>query len=80
MNLKPYTTRVTRLSVLPDGEPIFSEQCAHISIEDEAAGEFVQVQQRSGRSDAETQTIAIDPDEWPHLRDAIDRMIKECKQ
>jgi hypothetical protein len=32
-----YHTRVTRLTISPPGEPIFSDQTFHIEIEDEAA-------------------------------------------
>jgi len=46
-----YETRITRLSVIPREEPIFSEQATHIAIEDEAAGEFVKVSQEGGHTD-----------------------------
>lgn len=32
-----YETRITRLTVLPKGEPLFAETATHIQIEDEAA-------------------------------------------
>lgn len=72
-----YTQRVTQIMVAPDGEPIFAEMAITVTIEDEAAGEFVFVEQY-GRD--EPGKIAISPEEWPALRAAINRMIKECRE
>lgn len=69
-----YETRVTALVVLPVGQPTFSEMATTVEIADEAAGEFVEVKQR-GRIDIGK--IQINPEEWPALRDAIDRLIAE---
>lgn len=66
------------MAVAPEGEPIFSEMATHISIEDEASGEFVKVWQISDH--AEKGAIAINPDEWPSLCDAIDTMIAACRK
>ncbi len=71
-----YETRVTALVVLPVGQPTFSEMATTVEIADEAAGEFVEVKQR-GRIDIGK--IQINPEEWPALRDAIDRLIAECR-
>lgn len=76
MTAKTYRTRVTRLLVLPAGEPAFSEMATTVSIDDEAGGEFVVVEQE-GRTDLGK--IAINPEEWPELRAAIDRMIADCE-
>lgn len=72
------TLEVKTLSVVvkPVGEPLFSEEATTISIVDEAGGEFVVVSQ-SARDDLGK--IAINPEEWPTLRAAIDTMIKACK-
>jgi len=72
-----YETRVMALLVVPVGQPQFSEMATTVEIVDEAAGEFVEVGQR-GRADIGK--IMINPEEWPSLRDAIDRMIKECRE
>lgn len=48
-----------------------------VAICDEAAGEFVEVTQH-GRVDIGK--IQINPEEWPSLREAIDRMIKACRK
>lgn len=72
-----YEIRVIGLMVAPKGEAIFSDHATHITIDDEAGGEFVIVSQSTAHSEAE---LRINPEEWPALRKAIDRMIKECKE
>lgn len=74
---KPYEIRTTSLTVAPVGEPTFSEMATTVEICDEAAGEFVEVTQH-GRVDIGK--IQINPEEWPSLREAIDRMIKACRK
>jgi hypothetical protein len=64
--------RPLALIVLPQGEPIFHERATRIEIEDEAAGEYVVLRQQGGK-------ITIDPAEWPLLRAAINRMVKQCR-
>lgn len=66
------TTRVTRLHVLPEGEPLFSEQAFTVEIDDEAGGEFVVVSDCDGK-------IRLSPEEWPALCRAINQMVKECR-
>lgn len=73
-----YTTRTMSIIVLPEGEQIFSEMATIVSIDDEAAGEFVSVKQN--RREGITQEIKIDVEEWPTIREAIERMIAECKK
>ena len=43
---------------------------------EEAGGEYIVVSQDSipGRGN-----VAINPEEWPDIRDAIERMMKECR-
>ena len=69
--------RVTQITVMPDGAAIFEPSVTQIRIDDEANGEFVVVAQvpESGTE----QRIAIDPGEWPLIRDAIDELVKECR-
>jgi hypothetical protein len=67
-------TRTTRLTVAPKDEPIFSEQAILVEIVDEAAGEYVTVTALHGGP------VSINPEEWPALRDAIDRMIADCRE
>ena len=75
---KPLIERVVSIVVLPEGDPLFSEMAKRIDITDEAGGEFLEVWQPSGRPDANGK-LQIDPNEWPALRQAIDRMVVECR-
>lgn len=72
-----YETRITKITIVPEKEPLFSESATEISIEDEAAGEFVVIKQSAS---TENGMIAITQKDWPLIRDAIDRMIKECRE
>ena len=72
-----YETRITSYTVAPAGEPTYSEQATQVNLVDESGGEFIEVCQ-SGRSDLGK--IAINPDEWPELRKAIDSLIKQCRE
>lgn len=72
-----YETRVTQMTVLPKTEPIFSEMATQVTIVDEAGGEYVEVCQ-SWRTDIGK--IAINPEEWPMLKRAIDTLIAECRE
>jgi len=69
--------RTLTLAVLPEDKPIFDECCTIVTIDDEAAGEYVIVKQEPLGKDE--QSIGIDPDEWPAIRDAIDSMFSEIK-
>jgi hypothetical protein len=72
-----YESRTTRVSIIPKGEPIFSQHGYHIEIDDEAAGEFVSVKyEDQGAKDG----MEIDPEVWPILRETIDAMFADIKQ
>lgn len=66
-------TRVTKLTITP-GE-LFHERGFSVEIVDEAGGEFVEV-----RSNESGSPLRIDVEEWPFLRDAIDRMFVEIAE
>ena len=72
-----YAVRVTRLSVMPPKEPLFSEQCTHISIVDEAAGEYLEIEQQSGSENVKPQAIMVTPEEWPALKQAVETLLAE---
>lgn len=71
-----YETQTHALIVKPTGEPIYSEMATIIRLDDEAAGPYVIVEQH-GRDDIGK--IAVTHDEWPAIRDAIDRMMVFCQ-
>lgn len=76
--MKKYEMIVSALMVLPKGEPIFSEQATTVSLQDEAAGLFVEVTQQDGRPDRKG--IAIMEEEWPMIRQAINEMMVVCTE
>jgi hypothetical protein len=67
-----YITHTKSIIVRPKDQPIFSEMATTISLDDEACGLFVVVEQ-SGHIDR-IGKIAIYKVEWPHIRAAIDEM------
>lgn len=75
MSALDYEIRPMAWVVHPRGEDKFSELATNIRIVDEGAGEYVEVEQ-SGRKDLGK--IAIDKDEWPALRETIERAFKNC--
>ena len=74
-----YTSRITQMTVLPAGEPIFSEKATVITIEDMAGGEYIQVKQQMDISSDTSQTVAFDPEEWEEVKGVIDQMFKDIK-
>lgn len=69
-----YIIRTTQIMVHPEKDAsIFSEMATRISIDDEGGREFVKAEQTN------TGAILINPDEWPAIREAIDRMVIECR-
>jgi hypothetical protein len=71
-----FDTRTLKIAVIPKGEKIFNNQVTQVEIVDEAAGEYVEVSQCNDSNDGR---IAICKDEWPAIRAAIDKMLKECR-
>jgi hypothetical protein len=74
-----YTSRITQITVLPVGEPFFSEKATIVSIDDEAGGEFITVRQQMDYSSQRDQTVAFEPDEWEEVKGVIDQMFKDIK-
>ena len=71
-----YEIRITAVTVLPIHAEIFSELATAVRIVDDAAGEYIEADQ-CGRVDLGK--IAINPEEWPQLRAAIDDMVAKCR-
>ena len=68
-----FTQRITQVTVAAEFATVISETATRITIEDHAAGELVSIDQPNtgGR-------ILISPEEWPQIRDAIDKMVAAC--
>ena len=71
------TTRIKSLILTPPGDPIFSERAIEVSIDDEAAGEFVKIHQEI---DGKKGVIGVDHEEWPALKDAVERIFGEIEK
>jgi len=67
--------RTTQLTITPEGEPIFHERAYTVTIDDQAAGEYVVIHSM----DEDAGKLTVDPQDWPPLRDAIDTLIGECQ-
>jgi hypothetical protein len=71
-----YISRVTQRTVLPEEEPIFSEMAFRLTIDDEGGGEFLVVESESEAYGK----IAISKEDWPILCEAINKMLRDCRE
>jgi hypothetical protein len=76
--MSDYKVFVTQMTVLPKGESLFSEKATTVQVTDDAAGCFVTIKQEGGSVDTPEHQISLEPQEWPVVREAIDKMIAEC--
>jgi len=72
-----HEVRITRITVLPKGDDLWSERATAISIEEEGGGEFVVIHQNGKH--ALNGEVRIDPEEWLTLSESISEMILLCK-
>ena len=70
-----HRTILGQLRVVPAGKAMGGEGVTIIDMDDEGGGAFVTVRQEE---DLNTNEIRIDPGEWPAVRAAINRMVREC--
>lgn len=70
-----YETKILSLVVKPVGGPIFSEQATVISIDDEAAGEFLKLTQHKGRMGSGEEEVCFNFEEWKTINDAVNKLI-----
>lgn len=61
---------ITRISLVPEGEPIFHEAVTHIEVEDEAAGPFMVIRQYHDFADCPHE-IRLDIGEIPEFIEAV---------
>lgn len=71
-----YITRTIKWAIMPKNEPIFSDRTTEIEIEDEGGGEFVVISQHQEGYGK----IALDSEEWPSIRAAIDLAVEACRK
>lgn len=73
-----YTQRTIAIAVHPPGEQLFSEQTTLLKLDDEAAGEYIKIQQQY--DEAEAGTIIIDnKHEWEAISDAVKTLQKNIQ-
>jgi len=70
---------VSQITIVKRGEAIFDETATHVRLQDEAAGEFVEISQQSGLANPRAETIQIEPSQWPKIREVVDYMISKCR-
>ena len=69
------TTLTTRLCVVPAGRPIYDEAATTVGLDDEGGCLFVTIRQEDN---LDTNMVKINPEEWPAIRAAVNRMVREC--
>jgi hypothetical protein len=75
-----YTSRITQMTVLAVGESLFSERATVISIEDEAAGEYIKITQQMDATFESNQTVSFDAEEWEEVTDVVNQMFGEIRR
>lgn len=70
-------TRITRMHIIPEGEPIYTEKGYTVEIDDESGGEFVIVKDGSIADGA---GVRIDPDAWIEVRAAVNDLMDQIKR
>ena len=70
-----YRTIISQRRVIPSGKTFNDEGVTIIDMDGEGGGAFVTVRQEEQLNANE---IRIDPDEWPAVRAAVNRMVREC--
>ena len=71
-------TRILSLVVTGDGKQVFDVSASVVSIDGDASGDYFKVHHLS--VDCEPGVIKIDTYEWPTLRKAINKMVKNCRE
>ncbi len=71
-----YACRTMAVIVHREGESVYSDYATTIRITSEGGGEYVEVVQEASLTPSR---VAITSEEWPALRDAIEKMLSECQ-
>jgi hypothetical protein len=67
-------TRVLSYVVHPSDKPVFDESATVVKIEDEGAGEFIEISQCP---DEGSQSIRINPEEWNDIKKAVEDLLND---
>jgi hypothetical protein len=76
--MEQYHIITKSLIVKPKDQKIFSDMATEISIEDEAAGEFIVLKQHAKYG--ESPEIRIDPCEWSIICRAVEDQLEQIKE
>jgi hypothetical protein len=71
--MKKFQRIITAITIVPAEAPLYCEDATVISIQDHAAGEFLEVVQPC------TKHLYIDKENWPAIRDGIDYMLNQIR-
>lgn len=75
-----YITRTTKMTILPEGDPIFSENATNIEVAQEAGSDgFLKITQDAGDPIYDG-SVCIDHDNWPAIKAAIETMLEDIKK
>ena len=72
-----YHRVISSIIIKPVGDNIYAETVTTVSLDDEAGGAFVKVEQDT---DHGLGCVRIDPSEWPLIRSSINKLIATCKK
>lgn len=75
--MRKFNSRITRITVLPEGEPLFNPEAINVTVEDEAAGEFVSIEQIGESQDNK---IWFGKEAWPLLKKAIQTIVDDSNE
>jgi hypothetical protein len=78
-NQYPMKIRTTQLTIAPQGEPIFHEEAIIMTIVDEAAGEYIEIE-RCFDGASKDQKISLMASEWPVFKKAVDILFNEIAE
>lgn len=73
-NMK-YETRITQVTVVKEGSPIFDQSATEVRIEDDGGGEFLELVQHPDDRDGD-QILRFDPKEWDAVVEAVEQLRK----
>ena len=74
-----FVLRAMKWILHPAGRGTISDFTTEIEVDDEGVGEFLVIRQPYAHAKLSAGGIAIDPSEWPALRDAIEAAFREIR-
>jgi len=75
--MRKFNARITKITILPEGTPIFGVEAIHVTVADEAAGEYISIEQITEQSDNK---IGFEKEAWPLLKKAIQTIVDDSNK